>query len=419
MKNKNHKLVLLIAFLLPIVCSFSSSLINLGDSSGKLLSYNDSTLKRAGYWDINPICIVDNDPTRNWAITEATYEWCTGSGTIEDPYIIENVIIDMQGLVSGIRIIYSSAHFIIRNCVIYNTGAEVSMNHGIRLYYADNGMIINNTLFGIKAYPINVIHTQNNIISNNTISNDKGEAIVLEYSKECIISGNTINDIYKRGGIKVITCDDIIIRDNVVSNVGYWGISIYNTNYTIVEGNIMSDAVLGGIYVNRMCYFNTIQDNHISNCGTGIRIFESQSNTIKKNIVVNNNDYGILLDSFLGIYGYAANNQITENIIKENLGIGIYVDETSFSNLIYLNNFINNEIQAEDNGTNNRWDNGEIGNIWSDYTCVDANNDGIGDNPYNISGTAGNADNLPIFNIFLPEEQLEVSIFIPFIIKSV
>jgi len=54
-------------------------------------------------------------------------------------------------------------------------------------------------------------------------------------------------------------------------------------------------------------------------------------------------------------------------------------------------------LNAADNGTNNQWDNGTIGNYWADYIGVDTNDDGIGDTPYNIQGSAGSQDNYPIW----------------------
>lgn len=39
---------------------------------------------------------------------------------------------------------------------------------------------------------------------------------------------------------------------------------------------------------------------------------------------------------------------------------------------------------AFDDGVDNQWDNGAIGNYWSDYSGKDTNDDGIGDTPYTI-----------------------------------
>ncbi|GAG31684.1 unnamed protein product, partial [marine sediment metagenome] len=51
-----------------------------------------------------------------------------------------------------------------------------------------------------------------------------------------------------------------------------------------------------------------------------------------------------------------------------------------------------------DDGTDNLWDNGTTGNYWDDYLGVDADNDGIGDTPYLITGSGGSVDNFPIWD---------------------
>ena len=73
-------------------------------------------------------------------------------------------------------------------------------------------------------------------------------------------------------------------------------------------------------------------------------------------------------------------------------GDGVFVLDSQ-SNLIYYNEYIDNNLprnltttQAYDGGAYNDWDNGTIGNYWSDWTTPDNNNDGIVDLPYNISG---------------------------------
>jgi len=76
--------------------------------------------------------------------------------------------------------------------------------------------------------------------------------------------------------------------------------------------------------------------------------------------------------------------------------------EDSNNNKIFLNNYINNDINAADYGVNNKWDNGIIGNHWDDYMGVDANHDGIGDTPYLIPGAAGSQDNFPIHDNIAP-----------------
>jgi parallel beta-helix repeat protein len=74
---------------------------------------------------------------------------------------------------------------------------------------------------------------------------------------------------------------------------------------------------------------------------------------------------------------------------------GIKVISSSENNLFYHNNFIDNDQNAYDECIN-FWDNGypSGGNYWDDYTGYDNNDDGIGENPYNITD-GSNKDNYP------------------------
>jgi parallel beta-helix repeat protein len=94
------------------------------------------------------------------------------------------------------------------------------------------------------------------------------------------------------------------------------------------------------------------------------------------------------------------NNTLLGNSVSNNYyGMAL---EDSNNNKIFLNNYINNDINAADYGVNNKWDNGIIGNHWDDYMGVDANHDGIGDTPYLIPGAAGSQDNFPIHDNIAP-----------------
>jgi hypothetical protein len=66
----------------------------------------------------------------------------SGSGTVSDPYIIENWAIDASGA-NGIDIQNTTAYFIVRNCLIENSA--ISMHGGIYLNNVVNGTIENNT----------------------------------------------------------------------------------------------------------------------------------------------------------------------------------------------------------------------------------------------------------------------------------
>ena len=84
--------------------------------------------------------------------------------------------------------------------------------------------------------------------------------------------------------------------------------------------------------------------------------------------------------------------------MKKNEKYGIYINESeSNNNEVYYNSFINNTINAHDEGLN-FWNTSKEGNYWNDCIGIDLNpQDGIGDTPYDITG-GDNQDKYPLMS---------------------
>jgi hypothetical protein len=220
---------------------------------------------------IDPI-IIDG----NWSLTAQTYNWCSGTGEIGDPFIIEDISINGNNSSYCLFINNSyNEYFKIENCTFYNSPLNFP------------AIVLNDANFG-------------------TFIN--------------------INCSYNYGGaIRIQNCSDMIFR-----------------------------------------YFN-----------------------------ISYNQFGVELKKD------CVNNIFTHTHFMNNFHFGLNVTHSSSSNNNFYNNqFFNNNIHANDYGSDNSWDNDTIGNFWDDYGTFgeDLDDDGIGDEPYNISGNANSQDRYPIWD---------------------
>ncbi len=139
----------------------------------------EKTPKRSGFWTVNGNTIIDeSNPTLNWANTTINYGWCSGSGTWNDPYIIENVTFDAQITDSALEIINSNVFFIIRNSTFRISGGDEwpGYDAGLKLTNTNNGFISNNTMEYNNAYHLYMKYCDNNTITENNFywSGDAG-----------------------------------------------------------------------------------------------------------------------------------------------------------------------------------------------------------------------------------------------------
>ncbi|MFX1317031.1 MAG: NosD domain-containing protein [Promethearchaeota archaeon] len=206
--------------------------------------------------------------------------YCTGQGTYSDPYVIEDLIIDGGGTESCIYIQNSDAYFKIENCTLYNSGDDP--NAGIRLYYVNNSLLVNNNC-SFNSYGIYLYHSGNNTILRNTVNYNEGYGICVYYSNDNVISDNLLNYNYR--GIYSSDSINNLISGNI-ANYNVFGIHLDFSNYNILSRNTAS------------------------NNSYGINLFFSDKNIISRN-TINNNSIGINL--IYANYNYVIKNTFSGN----------------------------------------------------------------------------------------------------------
>jgi len=251
------------------------------------------------------------------------------------------------------------------------------------------------------------------VIIDGLITEDNTFAINIDFSDSITISGFESKDdswgmkSYRVTGILVEDsifngtgpalqiqneCDDIVIDNITISEVLGDGITFnYASNITIEGGWI--DSSNRGIYASNTENLS-VNGTTFYRITTGLQLVDSYNISVT-HAIINRTDHGVKMEG-------SSWTSIINNTFLSNPLISIHCDEDAHNNTIYWNQIIDGGAsgsQATDDGTDNVWDNGSAGNWWSDYPGEDADRNGIGDDPYEIDGTAGSQDDYPLVEI--------------------
>ena len=396
---------------------------------------------------------IDDLSANNWTWAKSM-GYCIGSGTQLDPFVIGN---DTFAYTSGDGLVIKNSikFFTVINCTFKDSpsagfllnnvtngllinNSAFDNNHGMRIYkswdinvtecvfkrndqynlnleQSDNIMMVLNEFIGedISDTGIRLSYSDNNLMVNNTFSKLFYGPIGLEYSNDNdIIENNCTSPILQGNGVNVFVSHSNYISKNVMINC-LRGVSLANSDYNIVSDNLIKDSDQGGVETTNSEH-NTIVNNILNNAGDlyiGVSSHFNQilNNNITNNIwegisIVNSDDnivkYNFLSDNTQGIRVYfgSERNTLSGNMIRNSIGKSFRIYSNCHFNYVFNNTFVGNGLPAEDNSTNNFWDNGVIGNSWDIYNGTDLDDDGIGDTPHNITGTAGSQDRYPIYS---------------------
>ncbi len=268
------------------------------------------------------------------------------------------------------------------------TGNSTQYYDGITVLDRTNVTIKNIKIFQF-AGGIQLLQTSNSTISANVMATL--QAISMFSSDYNIIIGNVATS---GSGVSGHSSNNNLIKDNSFScnlsaPVNYNGVFITGSNNTITNNTLTHDKAIRVFDSNN----NIISNNTIIDGQTGIELTRASNNMIFGNTLKGKTDNAtgalyITQDSF--------NNTVFENTFQSNT-LAVYL--RVYNNTFYKNNFINNTngvlIMP---GIQVNWDNGAVGNYWSNFQGTDSNSDGISETPYVIN--ANNTDHYPLMGQF-------------------
>jgi parallel beta-helix repeat protein/predicted outer membrane repeat protein len=276
---------------------------------------------------------------------------------------------------------------------------------GISVWNSTGNNLTNNTVTGKQEGIYLTQSASYNTVSLNNIHDNLNSAICLDQNSQHNNIQNNTNINLNGNGIRLyqVTLNTITLNtvthsvwaaiclDNSSNNTVSWntasnnqeGIYVFNNaNNNAIINNTATNNAYSGICVNNAVN-NTLNWNTITCNGNGIRLYNyANLNNVTHNNVTGQGWAGVVIDN-------SYQNTLTLNTIQGN-GEGLYSMNGSSNNLICTNNLVNNtNHNAYEDGTTNTYDNGVVGNYWSDYG---------GSGPYAIQ--IGNVDNHPSLTPF-------------------
>lgn len=320
--------------------------------------------------------------------------------------------------------LYNSPGAIISNNTLFNNGL-----YGIDLWHSHNATLTNNihTYDGVYIYSSSVVFYRNFTFDNNWVNGKKlgyytdiddliftdpdyGQLILINCKRPTIHNQVMTNTAI---GMLLYWCDNADIMNNTCSN-NIYGIYLEAASYSSIVNNTCNSNVdgieslydYGSIFANNTCNFNNeyglwlfISDNCIvynntcnDNVWLGFYFWDCSGIIATDNTCEFSYHWGIYLQS-------SDSCSLSNNKIRYCTDHGIYMNEFSYDNEVYLNDFVDNNLggvsQGFDDGTNNVWFNTTTleGNWWSDWSGE----------PYSIEGTANNDDPYAEGPVIVPE----------------
>jgi nitrous oxidase accessory protein len=211
----------------------------------------------------------------------------------------------------------------------------------------------------------------------------------------------------KKSGLNLEEVRDLVVQKSRVIGTGSTGLLLKHAEGCSITGNVLSGNTFGLALWNSS--LNQVRENQVDHNYYGILVTDgSNNNTIAENVAVDNtrNEFVKGFGEGISLQENSSHNLVIGNTAKGNFnGLeiskgckfnavydndvtdnshGIRLNENR-NNVIFGNNFLNNQINAYENDSLNIW-NTTIGNCYSDYEGKDANGDGIGDQSYAIAG---------------------------------
>lgn len=186
----------------------------------------------------------------------------------------------------------------------------------------------------------------------------------IEIATAVHLTGNATLTAAEWGTMIKIVASNVTVSDLAIEGNGSADIGVEVIGRTAATANVtISNVTIAGcrqygVWIRRFTRHPTVTNATIARCDTGVKLDINATRAAVTHNTIYNNTYGV-----------EATMDVTDASIHHNV--------------------FNNTHNARDTtplDSNNQWDNGSVGNYWSDYQGTDSDGDLIGDSPYQVPG---------------------------------
>jgi nitrous oxidase accessory protein NosD len=344
-----------------------------------------------------------------------------GNGSMGNPYIIGDLVIDGGDEYSCIDISSTTKYLTIENCTFVNSGEGHDIA-GIAVIGCRN-IEIRNCTFSTDFFGI-LIGFSNHVKVIDCIFEDcTGAACETYTSSNVCFNSSRFDDLFK--GLYLLDTDNVSIVDNTFTNIAD---AIYASGDCINVTNNSVGFVEYGLklgYGNdlRVCNnsfhditWTSIQTNDVDQMVLLDNVAMNQTagfmSTNGRRLEIYNNTFQHSIGSAL-VFRNTSESLVVDNAFSFNLNYGVILCQYSSNNTFSRNLFVcNGKSHVEsDAGLSNQWNDTTAGNYWDDYelkhpsASLAAN---TWSEPYQI--LAQNIDYFPLYVNTTPSFWLEFTI---------
>lgn len=333
--RKKKQIIIFVVLILSVLC------ININTGVSKWINYYDYDVRTSStYYDV----IIDDTSANNWTWAK-NQGYCTGTGTIGDPYLIEGHDFRVTNYTASLTIRNSVKYFKIRSCNFRSSEFGIINATGLYLHNVTNGHIqesafsyfimgitaINcnlTTFFGLNFefsnYGIEINSCFNNTFQENEFYQIYNKSLSLLYSNRNIIFGNFIQQ--SEDGLYLFNSHYNEVTGGVIHRNNGTGIYLYASSNNIFV-SVTSAKNGEGIILSYSTNNQFIMCSSSNNYGTGLKIDSGGQNIIDEGNFYNNSKAGINLE-------LSINNSILDSQVWYNNGEGITLMNCIYSTLV-------------------------------------------------------------------------------------